>query len=838
MNFVHVSLLAGISVASIPLLLHLLGRKDPKPILFPALRFVRQTAVQSQRGWTVKRWLLLLLRMAMIVLAALALASPRVHSAMLATTVSLGIVATLAALATAVAIVSFASHHPRTVKLSLATLAGVLWAIVVVWGLLATTTGAAAPTQASVGPIAAAIIIDNGPTMDYRFANETRFEAAQETARWLLDRLPVDSQIAILHNAQSQRLTAGRATANRQLDSIKIVGKTVDLPARIRSAIELVRASKLNRREVYVITDLSVNAWQSGVDSSSNELENAVTSEVKKIDAQPSLSSGLAAMLAPNSTTGDPVLLQVIDVGVIKRENWSLTDLSLSQQSVTPGSSVNISAIIRSANGSPETQLNAELWIEERDNALPILRDGKLVTPKSTLRERKTIDVAGGGTARVDFAIRDVLAGSTNGSIRIARPDPLAIDSELAFTIDGQASGKVLIVSPVSVASGTANNDEGRLVALAIDPTLTQTVLVSYNQLAKVDWRTYSSVILVDPPELPGTVVDDIHKAIQNGTGAMLIMGPSITSPDVWNDSPIHRLLPGKVAVQWRRPVSDSSYYFSSLVTNHPLWSVFDSAVTAIPWNRFPVYRYWVLDPLQQQAMTLAKFSGSSHPAITEHSIGKGRVLVVTTPLTQTESLNVSLWNRLMAADDAWPTIGLIYGAARYLAAGDQMQRNFVLGQPAILNNPTEQFPDRYDLFTPDGQVIRVQASEDRLLFPYAELPGTYRLKGMQPEKPARRSFSYSLDDESVNLDRVSTDQLNAILGANNFSIVSNREEIQSSLGEARFGRDLTPFLLVLMVAMIIAEQAMSYRFYSSNPLSKPLGRASSSLSRSSGTNS
>jgi hypothetical protein len=130
--------------------------------------------------------------------------------------------------------------------------------------------------------------------------------------------------------------------------------------------------------------------------------------------------------------------------------------------------------------------------------------------------------------------------------------------------------------------------------------------------------------------------------------------------------------------------------------------------------------------------------------------------------------------------------------------------------------------------------VIRVQASEDRLLFPYAELPGTYRLKGMQPEKPARRSFSYSLDDESVNLDRVSTDQLNAILGANNFSIVSNREEIQSSLGEARFGRDLTPFLLVLMVAMIIAEQAMSYRFYSSNPL----GRASSTLSRSSGTNS
>ena len=838
MNFVHVSLLAGISVACIPLLLHLLGRKDPKPILFPALRFVRQTAVQSQRGWTVKRWLLLLLRMAMIGLAALALASPRVHSAMLATTVSLGIVATLAALATAVAIVSFASRHTRWVRTGLAALAGILWAIVIAWGVLATATGSAAPTQASVGPIAAAIIIDNGPTMDYRFANETRFEVAKETARWLLDRLPVDSQIAILHNAQSQRLTAGRATANRQLDSIKIVGKTVDLPARIRSAIDLVRASRLNRREVYVITDLSMNAWQSGVDNSIKELNEVDTSEVKKIDAQPTLASGIAAMLNPSQTANEPVLLQVIDVGVTKRENWSLTDLSLSQQSVTPGSSVNVSATIRSASGSPETQLNVELWIEERDNALPILRDGKLVTSKSTLRERKTIDVAGGGTASVDFAIRDVPAGTTNGSLRIARPDPLAIDSELAFSIDGQASGKVLIVSPVSVANGAANNDEGRLVALAIDPTLTQTVLVSYNQLARVEWRTYSAVILVDPPELAGEIVDDIHKAIQNGLGAMLIMGPSISSPDVWNDSPIHRLLPGKVAVQWRRPVSDSSYYFSSLITNHPLWSVFDSAVTAIPWNRFPVYRYWVLDPLQQQVMTLAKYSGSNHPAITEHTIGKGRVLVVTTPLTQTESLSTSLWNRLMAADDAWPTIGLIYGAARYLAAGDQMQRNFVLGQPAILNNSVEQYPDRYDLFTPDGQVIRIQSSDNRLLFPYAELPGTYRLKGMQPEKPARRSFSYSLDDESINLDRVSSDQLNSILGADNFSLVANREEIQSSLGEARFGRDLTPFLLVLMVAMIIAEQAMSYRFYSSNPSGKSSGALSGSSTGSSRTQS
>jgi len=757
--------------------------------------------------------------MALIGLAALALASPRVHSGMLATAVSLGLIAVFAAFATAIAIVSFASRHSSWVSNGLAAIACLLWVIVAGWGATAFVNGSAAPTQASVGPIAAAIVFDNGPTMDYRFANETRFEVAKETARWLLDRLPVDSQIAILHNTQAQRLSAGRSTANRQLDGIKIVGKTVDLPARVRSAIELVRSSKLNRREVYVITDLSINAWLNGVGESISEPKQNAPDDVQKIEAEPSSASGIAAVLAPGKTPVDPVLLQVIDVGVSKRENWALTNLSMSQQTVSPGGSVNVSATIRSANGSPETQLNAELWVEARDNALPIIRDGKLVTPKSTLRERKTVDVSSGGTASVEFTIRDLPAGTTHGSLRLARPDPLAIDGELSFSIDGQASGKILVVSPENVAGEKAGNEEGRLVALAIDPTLSQTVLVSYDKLNRIDWKTYSAGIFVDPPQLPGSIVDEIHAAIQNGLGAMLVMGRSIQTPEQWNDTPIHRLLPGKVAVQWRRPVSDSSYYFSNLITNHPLWSVFDSAASSIPWNRFPVYRYWVMEPLNPQAMTLARYSGSNHPAIIEHSIGKGRVLVITTPITQSESLNVSLWNRLMAADDAWPTIGLIYGAARYLSASDQMQRNFVLGQPVMLDNPNDQYPERYDLFTPAGEVERIQASEGRVLFPYAELPGTYRLKGTQPEKPSRRGFSYSIDEHAINLDRVSTDQLNSILGTNNYSIVSDREKLQSSLGEARFGRDLTPFLLALMVMMVIAEQAMSYRFYSSNPI-------------------
>ena len=78
MTFLHVSLLLGSIASFAPILFHLLGKRQPKTLEFPAIRFVRKTAVEAQRGWSVKRWLLLLLRVLMVLVLVMALASPRV----------------------------------------------------------------------------------------------------------------------------------------------------------------------------------------------------------------------------------------------------------------------------------------------------------------------------------------------------------------------------------------------------------------------------------------------------------------------------------------------------------------------------------------------------------------------------------------------------------------------------------------------------------------------------------------------------------------------------------------------------------------------------------------
>ena len=136
--FLHPWLLAGIAAVAVPVVLHLIMRQKPRRLEFPALRFVRQRQISNTRRLRLRHLLLLLLRMGAICLLALALARPTI-----------------------------------------------------------TASGVLVEREA---PVAAALVFDTSPRMDYRHANQTRLEAAGEFGRWLLGQFPADSQVAVLES--------------------------------------------------------------------------------------------------------------------------------------------------------------------------------------------------------------------------------------------------------------------------------------------------------------------------------------------------------------------------------------------------------------------------------------------------------------------------------------------------------------------------------------------------------------------------------------------------------------------------------------------------------------
>src|SRR5437764_14326574 len=79
-SLMNAGLAAGAALAALPVILHLFMRQTPKHVVFPALRLIRERQKRSRKRLRVKNWLLLLARMALLALMALALARPRITS--------------------------------------------------------------------------------------------------------------------------------------------------------------------------------------------------------------------------------------------------------------------------------------------------------------------------------------------------------------------------------------------------------------------------------------------------------------------------------------------------------------------------------------------------------------------------------------------------------------------------------------------------------------------------------------------------------------------------------------------------------------------------------------
>ncbi len=68
--------LLGLAAAAIPVLLHLFARREPPTVVFPATRYLAETARVHHRKLTLQHWLLLLVRTLLIAALALAAAGP------------------------------------------------------------------------------------------------------------------------------------------------------------------------------------------------------------------------------------------------------------------------------------------------------------------------------------------------------------------------------------------------------------------------------------------------------------------------------------------------------------------------------------------------------------------------------------------------------------------------------------------------------------------------------------------------------------------------------------------------------------------------------------------
>jgi hypothetical protein len=786
-NFLHASLIAGAAFAIIPVLIHVTGRRQPKTIVFPALQFVRATQLSSARGWNLKRILLLALRVALLLLLALALASPRVHQASYANWLSIGLLGILGFFAAVVAAVAFARHSPSIIKYGAILVATLLLTSAGVWSAKVIATGPSTPMQSSSGPVAAVLIVDTSPTMEYRFENKTRLELANEHAHWIIGRLDDQSEIAVLAGNPSDRLQLGHVAAERNLDQLRIEGATVNLTERIRKAIDLLKNTKLDRREIYVVTDLSASAWQQ-------------------------TETDLKALLAD----GEPILLQIVNVGTQKVSNLGIDQVQINQDVVQSGGTIQIEASINAAKDTAPQQVILELLAEKNEPGLPRIADGKLIVAQSQVIGRQVSDSTPQGTSiNFSFQIDNLPIGTNNYQLRLTTSDPLQIDDSYAFTIEGIESGKILVVDGSNAINANSEFSDAATLALMLDPYSSNVQTVSLSQLANQSLKGFSIVAIHNPSlNISDGIAKGLDEFVNEGGNLILSLGDAIDprSVPISRNTGLASLLPGAIERQTRS--TDRNVYLENIDRNHPIWAGFGRELDTVPWSRYPVYRHWDIDVLNAGARPISQYTISGQPAIIEEVRGRGRIITFTTPIPDTERASHETWNELTSAPDNWVAFGTVLGIGNYLQASADMHRNFTVAQTALVQWNDTNLPDRFELFNPDGTSEQVRVENHSILYGFTRYPGFYRLRSLSPNTTETRGFAVHLAPGATSLERIDSAQLNEILGEDSYVLANDRESLQHSIGNGRYGRDMAPFLMLLIAGLFFAEQAMAQNFY------------------------
>ena len=199
LTFLNSSALFLTLMTLIPLLIYLFAKKRPPRIIFSSIRFIQLSQKRQKKKVNLKNILLLIIRMLIILLTALAISRPAVKLENLKGN----------------------QNHPAT---------------------------------------AVAIIIDNSYSMDYVVDTQTEFDKAVQIAEGIGKMLSEDD-ISVLFtmdrswNEQNAGLNFGEFS-QELLHSIKVVPAVEDLPEILDQVQSKLKESQIANREIYFITDM------------------------------------------------------------------------------------------------------------------------------------------------------------------------------------------------------------------------------------------------------------------------------------------------------------------------------------------------------------------------------------------------------------------------------------------------------------------------------------------------------------------------------------------------------------------------------------------------------
>ncbi|MBI5509647.1 MAG: BatA domain-containing protein [Deltaproteobacteria bacterium] len=528
-SFVHPWLLLGLLGVSLPILIHLIGKRRAPTIFFAAFDFLLAVNKRLARRERLRQILLLLARSLALAALALAVARPTPH-----------------------------------VKAAVGTLNRRL-----------------------------AVVVDTSASMAYVDGGVTLLSRAKDKARELMTHLePGDRVLLAFAGARLEipfaQPTSAAAALKAAIDSIDAPAGVADIGAAIDALLALYGAEAAGATLV-VISDLAQNSF---------------------------------AHLRPTALEPPPEV-RLIDAA-LRSEPRPLDNLALEKVTVEEG-----------AHGAAERRFKVEVHnyggTDVRDRSLELAIDLRVTL-------RGYIDVPARATAEKVLSQAFDGPGIYSGTIRLSAPDGYAQDDQLGFLTAVSPGVKVLAVD--GDPRTTPYEDELFFLQHALevipqgDPPLPLR-LASVDELAHggedLAFTAFDVVVLANVARLGKGLVEELGRFVRDG-GGLVVTGGDRMQFEAVNEE-LGELLPHPLRDRQRAADPDAGtppLGIGEIDLDHPIFQGLGAAATeSLRASRTATY--FNLDVgAGVRARTLLRFENGA-PALVERSVGKGRVLLLST---------------------------------------------------------------------------------------------------------------------------------------------------------------------------------------------------------------
>jgi hypothetical protein len=620
MNFSDPVMLLGLLAAGIPVLLHLLNRVRSPIVPFPTLRFLRVTAQKTARKRQVQQFMLLLLRMAVFAMIAMAVAGPLVHggSPFAAYGMLLMLLGGITIFAVMTVVFSNALDQRKAAASSNAESAGaknpaspptarpsLLWpAVLMLLGLAATASAILGLGTDSIFPnvgthfngqsTACVIILDNSQSMLVQDGGQSRLQTAIAQCRDLLGEGLTPARMAVLltnpgNSPVPDHLGSDRVEQIARLNAITSVGRALPMRQSITQGVNLLKNSAQPNRMLIIISDFA------GPAASDTDMFAAL----KRVP-------GIQLVLMPQAT-GTP-------------DDVAIAHWGIKHGAAVVGSTIRFQATVIN-NGATAVAPHFGLRIDGRK--VPDIQARATLGPGGTDSSRAKVTLAYQLTepGMHRFTLTELNAG---------RAMPWGDRRSLILNVKNKIRALVTGNQPRLTASSTAFYVYAALAPFSASPAAGSkpplwSIEPTYRSaagLTQTDLSPYAAVFMCDVPRLTSAMAQKLHRFVMNGGRLCWLLGPAV---DAQNYNSIAagtlQLLPGDIS----GPVSSQTGAAVNWVDvkNHIFAGLFQ---TQEPFQRIVVVGRW---SFPGNAPVIGKVLARLHDdslLLVQHSLGHGRV--------------------------------------------------------------------------------------------------------------------------------------------------------------------------------------------------------------------